>query len=76
MVHKLVRGLITADLKRHVSFVIQAPNSAVLTRGHTFKLNTTRYRLNIAHNLFFEQSDFYLERSTSVYCQSRIFTEL
>ena len=53
MVHKIVRGLITADLKRHFSFAIQAPNSAVRTRGHTFKLKTTRYRLNIAHNLFF-----------------------
>ena len=55
MVHKIVRGLITADLKRHFSFAIQAPNSAVRTRGHTFKLNTTRYRLNIAHNLFFNR---------------------
>ena len=53
MVHKIVRGLITADLKRHFSFAIQAPNSAVRTRGHTFKLKTTRYRLNIAQHLFF-----------------------
>ena len=53
MVHTIVRGLITADLKRHSSFAIQAPNSAVRTRGHTFKLKTTRYRLNMAHNLFF-----------------------
>ena len=55
MVHKIVRGLITADLKRYFSFAIQAPNSAVRTRGHTFKLKTTRYRLNIAHNLFFNR---------------------
>ena len=55
MVHKIVRGLITADLKRHFSFAIQAPNSAVRTRGHTFKLKTTRYRLNIAQNLFFNR---------------------
>ena len=52
MVHTLVRGLITADLKRHFSNAIQAPNSAVRTRGHTFKLKTTRYRLNIAQHLF------------------------
>ena len=38
MVHKIVRGLITADLKRHFSFAIQAPNSAVRTRGHTSSL--------------------------------------
>ena len=43
------------DLKRHFSFAIQAPNSAVRTRGHTFKLKTTRYRLNIAQNLFFNR---------------------
>ena len=43
------------DLKRHFSFAIQASNSAVRTRGHTFKLKTTRYRLNIAHNLFFNR---------------------
>ena len=55
MVHKILRGLITADLKRHFSFAIQAPNSAVRTRGHTFKLKTTRYRLNIAQNLFFNR---------------------
>ena len=51
MAHKLI----TADLKRHFSFAIQAPNSAVRTRGHTFKLKTTRYRLNIAQNLFFNR---------------------
>ena len=55
MVHTIVRGLITADLKRHFSFAIQAPNSAVRTRGHTFKLKTTRYRLNIAHNFYFNR---------------------
>ena len=55
MAHKIVRGLITADLKRHFSFANQAPNSAVRTRGHTFKLKTTRYRLNIAQNLFFNR---------------------
>ena len=55
MVHKIVRGLITADLKRHFTFAIQAPNSAVRTRGHTFKLKTTRYRLNIAQHLFFNR---------------------
>ena len=55
MVHKIVRGLITADLKRNFSFAIQAPNSAVRTRGHTFKLKTTRYRLNIAKKLFFNR---------------------
>ena len=52
MAHKIIRGLITADLKRHFSFAIQASNSAVRTRGHTFKLKTTRYKLNIVHNLF------------------------
>ena len=52
---KIVRGLITADLKRHFSLAIQAPNSAVRTRGHTFKLKTTPYRLNIAQNLFFNR---------------------
>ena len=41
--------------KRHFSFAIQAPNSAVQTRGHTFKLETTRYRLNIAQHLFFNR---------------------
>ena len=55
MVLNIVRGLITADLKRHFSFAIQAHNTAVRTRGHTFKLKTTRYRLNIAHNLFFNR---------------------
>ena len=50
MVHKIVRGLITADLKRHFSFAIQATNSAVRIRGHTFKLKTTRYRLNLFFN--------------------------
>ena len=55
MVHKIVRGWITADLKRHFSFAFQAPNSSVRTRGHTFKLKTTRYRLNIAQNLFFNR---------------------
>ena len=53
MTHNIIRGLLTADLKRHFSFAIQASNSAVRTRGHTFKLKTTRYRLNIAHNLIF-----------------------
>ena len=37
---------------RHFSFAIQAPHSAVRTRGHTFKLKRTRYRLNIAQHLF------------------------
>ena len=55
MVHTIVRGLITADLKRHFTFANQAHNSALRTRGHTFKLKTTRYRLNIAHNLFFNR---------------------
>ena len=53
--YNIVRGLITADLKRHFSFAIQEPNSAVRTRGHTVKLKTTRYRLNIAQNLFFNR---------------------
>ena len=52
MVHSSIRGLITADIKQHFSFAIQAPNSAVHTRGHPFKLNTTRCRLNTAHHLF------------------------
>ena len=54
MAHKIIRGLITADLKRHFSFAIQASNSAVRTRCHTFKLKT-RYRLNIAHSFFFNR---------------------
>ena len=54
MVHKSIRGLIIADIKQHFSFAIQAPNSAVRTRGHPFKLKTTRSRLNIAH-LFFNR---------------------
>ena len=76
MVHKIVRGLITADLKRHFSFTIQAPNSAVRTRGHTFKLKTTRYRL--AQHLFFNRvvSTWNGLPQNNYYCQSRIFTEL
>ena len=46
MVHKSIRCLITADIKQHFSFAIQAPNSAVRTRGHP---------VNIAHNLFFNR---------------------
>ena len=52
MVHKSIRGLITAYIKQHFSFAIPAPNSAVRTRGHLFKLKTTCCRLNIANNLF------------------------
>ena len=55
MVHKSIRGLITADINQHFSFAIQASESAVRTRGHAFKLKTTRCRLNIAQNLFFNR---------------------
>ena len=55
MVHKSIRGLITVDINQHFSFAIQAPDSAVRTRGHTFKLKTTRFRLNIAKKLFFNR---------------------
>ena len=55
MVHKSIRGLTTADLKQHFSFAIQDPDLAVRTRGHPFKLKTTRCRLNIAQNLFFNR---------------------
>ena len=55
IVHKSIRGLITADINQHFSFAIQASESAVRTRGHPFKLKTTRCRLNIAHNLFFNR---------------------
>ena len=55
MVHKSIRGLITADTKQHFSFAIHASESAVRIRGHPFKLKTTRCRLNIAHNLFFNR---------------------
>ena len=50
-----IRGLITADIKQHFSFAIHARNSAVRTRGHPFKLKTTRSRLNIAQHLFFNR---------------------
>ena len=53
MVHKSIRGLIT--INQHFSFAIQAPDSAVRTRGHPFKLKTTRFRLNIAKKLFFNR---------------------
>ena len=33
MVHKSIRGLITADINQHFSFAIQATDSAVRTRG-------------------------------------------
>ena len=52
MVHKSIRGLITADINQHFSFANQASESAVRTRGHPFKLKTTRCRLNIAQNVF------------------------
>ena len=55
MVHKSIRGLITADINQHFSFAIQASESAVRTRGHPFRLKTTRCRLNIAQNLFFNR---------------------
>ena len=55
MVHKSIRGLITADINQHFSFAIQTSESAVRTRGQPFKLKTTRCRLNIAHNLFFNR---------------------
>ena len=56
MVHKIVRGLITADLKATLFLCHSSTyNSAVRTRGHTFKLKTTRYRLNIAQHLFFNR---------------------
>ena len=58
MVHKTMRGLTTADLKQHFSFAIQDPDSAVRTRGHPFKLKTTRCRLNIAHIFFFNRVEF------------------
>ena len=45
MVHKSIRGLITADINQHFSFAIQASESAVRARGHPFKLKTTRCRL-------------------------------
>ena len=48
----MVCALITAVIKQHFSFAIQAPNSAVRIRGHPFKLKTPCYRLNIAQNLF------------------------
>ena len=44
-----------ADIKQHFSFAIQAPNSAVRTSGHPFKLKTIRSRLNIAQNLCFNR---------------------
>ena len=55
LVHEIIRGLITTDIKQHFSFAMQAPNSAVRTRGQRFKLEPARYRLNIAHNLFFNR---------------------
>ena len=55
MVHKSIRGLITADINQHFSFAIQASESAVRTRGHPIKLKTTRCRLNIAQHLFFNR---------------------
>ena len=55
MVHKSIRGLITVDINQDFYFAIQAPDSAVRTRGHPFKVKTTRCRLNIAQNLFFNR---------------------
>ena len=55
MVYKIIRALITAVIKQHFSFAIQAPNSAMWIRGHPFKLKTPCYRLNIAQNLFFNR---------------------